>query len=42
MLNKDLGQHPGPSEVNEYFPLAPEIAELYSLTTYSLTHLLNP
>lgn len=42
MLNKDLGQHPGPSEVNEYFPLASEIAELYSLPTYSLTHLPNP
>ena len=38
MLNKDLGQHPGPNEVNECFPLASEIAELYSLPTYSLTH----
>lgn len=43
MLNKDLGQqHPGPNEVNECFPLASEMAELYSLPTYSLAHLLNP
>lgn len=42
MLNKDLRQHPGLNEVNECFPLASEIAELYSLPTYPLTHRLNP
>lgn len=42
MLSKGHGQHPGPNEVNECFPLASEIAELCSLPTYSLPHLLNP